>query len=117
MITKLICQLFCTCVAKLLSVFLQYSRLRDRPPTNVLRDSAMNIEDIPALAPPAGVNSNFDDPVTMLPAVYGVAITSIILMTIAVGVRIYTKAFVSKQMRTEDCKTTFRYVEDLKLTI
>lgn len=64
------------------------------------------MQDMPALTPPAGVESNFNDPVTLLPAVYGVVITSIVLMTSAVGIRVYTKAALMKEMRLDDCKTT-----------
>jgi len=57
---------------------------------------------IPAMQPPPGVQPNFVDPVTMYPAVLGVAIATIIPMTISIAIRIFTKAYLLRDMRIEE---------------
>lgn len=64
--------------------------------------ASSNLDSIPALEPPTGVTSNFIDPPTLAPAVYGVAIITIILMTAAVAVRIYVKACLIRQTKIEE---------------
>ena len=57
----------------------------------------------PALAPPPGVVSNFDNPYTGAPPV-GIAMGVIAgLATAAFVARIFTKAYVMKQLQAEDC--------------
>lgn len=66
--------------------------------------TSSNSDDVAALQPPTGSTPNFADPTTLAPAVYGVAITTIILMTAAVAIRIYVKVFVIRQMKSEECE-------------
>ncbi|GAB1313747.1 hypothetical protein MFIFM68171_03957 [Madurella fahalii] len=61
-----------------------------------------NINDIPAMSPPPGRTSNFNDPETMHPVVLGVAVSTMVLMTMAVMVRVYTKGVILKDMRLEE---------------
>jgi Ni/Fe-hydrogenase subunit HybB-like protein len=60
--------------------------------------------DVPALPAPPGIESNFTDPPSLLGWVLGVGITTIVLMVVMVGIRIYTKAKLVKQMHREDRK-------------
>jgi len=64
--------------------------------------ATFSINDIPAMFPPPGRKSNFEDPENMHSLVFGVAVATIILMTTALGIRIYTKAFLLKEMRAEE---------------
>ena len=59
---------------------------------------------IPAMPPPRGMASNFGNPESMDAAVLGVAVSTMVLMSIAVGIRIYTKAVILRDMRAEECK-------------
>ncbi|KAK3373130.1 hypothetical protein B0T24DRAFT_250336 [Lasiosphaeria ovina] len=61
-----------------------------------------DINSIPAMQPPPGQTSNFVDPETLHPIVLGVAIATMIVMTAAVTIRVYTKAFVMRDMRFEE---------------
>ncbi|KAG6358121.1 hypothetical protein INS49_014005 [Diaporthe citri] len=59
-------------------------------------------EDMPVIPPPNGTTSNFDDPPSLYEATLGVGITSMVIMTVAVGIRTYTKAVILKDMKHED---------------
>jgi hypothetical protein len=72
-----------------------------RPEINM---STFDLSSIPAMQPPPGMESNFDNPETMYPIVLGVAIATMTLMTIVVAIRIFTKAFIMRDMRIEECK-------------
>ncbi|KAK3686135.1 hypothetical protein B0T22DRAFT_467399 [Podospora appendiculata] len=58
--------------------------------------------DIPAMAPPPGSESNFVDPETMHPVVLGVAIATMTLVVMTVGIRVFVKGFVLRDLRLED---------------
>lgn len=62
----------------------------------------MNPEDIPAIPPPEGMESNFIDPASMHPLVLGTGIASMTVMTTAVCIRTYTKMVVFKDVKHED---------------
>lgn len=66
--------------------------------------STEDISQLPALAPPAGVVSNFVDPFTFYPWILAIGIISMVLMTLAVAIRIYTKAVILRAMKHEDCR-------------
>jgi hypothetical protein len=61
--------------------------------------------DMPALAPPPGVVPNFVDPPTNRTAIFGVFVTCLVIMTLAVAIRMYTKIFMLKKLAVEDCES------------
>lgn len=65
------------------------------------------ILDGPALAPPTGVVSNFDNPPNRDGLTLGVIITSVILATTFVLIRIYSKVFVTKKISIPDGMRSF----------
>jgi hypothetical protein len=67
--------------------------------------ATFDINMIPAMAPPLGQTSNFDNPETMHPVVLGVAIATIALMVIAVAIRVYTKGVIMRDMKVEECQS------------
>lgn len=66
--------------------------------------AAVNMNEVPAMLPPSGRVSNFDNPETMHPIVLGVAVATMTLMTLAVAIRVFTKGFIMKDMRIEECQ-------------
>jgi hypothetical protein len=60
--------------------------------------------DMPALAPPPGVVPNFIDPPTNRAAIFVVFVTCLVIMTLAVAIRMYTKIFMLKKLAIEDCE-------------
>lgn len=60
------------------------------------------LQDMPAMMPPEGQIPNFVNPETMHPIVLGVAIGTMVLMVIALVVRIFTKAFLLREVKLED---------------
>ncbi|KAK0638544.1 hypothetical protein B0T16DRAFT_337567 [Cercophora newfieldiana] len=64
--------------------------------------TTFSFDGIPAMLPPPGRQTNFEDPENLHSFVFGVAVTTIILMTTALGIRIYTKAVLLKEMRAEE---------------
>jgi hypothetical protein len=62
----------------------------------------LDIMDLPALAPPEGVVSNFDNPDNLSQP--ELAVLQLIVATLAVIVRIFTKHFIVRKMLVEDCK-------------
>ncbi|KAI0888124.1 uncharacterized protein GGS22DRAFT_185504 [Annulohypoxylon maeteangense] len=73
-------------------------------------DTAQDISQLPALEPPAGVVPNFIDPFTFYPWILAIGLISIVLMTAAVGIRIYTKAVILKSMKHEDYFAIFALI-------
>ncbi|KAL2127667.1 hypothetical protein VTI74DRAFT_10338 [Chaetomium olivicolor] len=63
---------------------------------------APNINEIPAMSPPPGQTSNFDDPETLHPMVFGVAVATMALMTVAIVIRVFTKGVLLRDMRVEE---------------
>ena len=66
--------------------------------------ATFNLNDIPAMLPPPGHTPNFDDPENMHQTVFGVGVATMILTVTALAIRIYTKAFIVKEMRAEECE-------------
>jgi hypothetical protein len=64
-----------------------------------------HFNDIPAMVPPPGHTPNFENPESMHSTVFGVAVATMILTVTALAIRIYTKAIILKEMRTEECKS------------
>lgn len=59
--------------------------------------------DTPAMNPPHGVISDFEHPHAMMSEVYTTLVLSIVVSTIIVLIRLYTKYFVIKAHGWEDC--------------
>lgn len=59
----------------------------------------------PALAPPKGVVPNFENPHNLSQP--GLAILQLVLTTVVVGIRVYTKMWVVRKMLAEDCELLF----------
>jgi hypothetical protein len=64
--------------------------------------AAPDLNKIPAMLPPPGQASNFDSPETLHPIVLGVAVATMVLMTLAVTIRVFTKGFILRDMRVEE---------------
>lgn len=68
----------------------------------------MDLANTPALQPPPGLTPNLVNPTSafqqMLVAIY---VTSLILTSIVVPLRLYTKIFIVKSWALEDCKGDF----------
>ncbi|KAI0852739.1 hypothetical protein F5Y00DRAFT_272397 [Daldinia vernicosa] len=64
--------------------------------------SQPSTEATPALEPPPGIQSNFVDPPSFNTATLIVGIISMVTMTLAVGIRTYTKLAIMKDMKHED---------------
>lgn len=60
--------------------------------------------DGPALAPPPGIEPNLVNPPDKIVASYLVTCFSLAISTLAVLVRMYTRAFVVKQVNFPDCE-------------
>jgi hypothetical protein len=60
--------------------------------------------DGPALPPPEGMQSNFDNPPSFNTGGYIVVSFCLAISTAFVFIRIYSRAFLTKQFRIEECK-------------
>ena len=63
--------------------------------------------DSPALAPPPGVTPNFENPESLRQP--ELAVVQLILVTLVVCMRLFTKKVVVKKMLAEDCKSGFNW--------
>lgn len=59
---------------------------------------------IPALVPPEGTLSNFDDPVSMASVARIVISISLVLMIASVALRLYTRVGVTHSFGADDCE-------------
>lgn len=59
---------------------------------------------LPALAPPAGVLPNFNNPKTLTPSLIGVNATFLALMLVAVAIRIYSRGLIVHALGWDDCE-------------
>lgn len=57
----------------------------------------------PGLVPPPGVIPNFIDPPNLRHTAIAVQVVTLVLSTFAVAMRIYTKAYIKRQMAAADC--------------
>ncbi|OTA81548.1 hypothetical protein M434DRAFT_37508 [Hypoxylon sp. CO27-5] len=64
--------------------------------------SQQNPEDVPAAPPPPGVISNFVNPPSLHAATVGVGVTTMVLLTLFIGIRTYTKSWIMKDFQHED---------------
>ena len=73
------------------------------PPVSELQRALEAILNGPAYTPPAGVQSNFDDPANLDAVIIIVKTIVLTLATLAVLVRIYTRHHLSHSMGYDDC--------------
>ena len=64
------------------------------------------LKSIPAAAPPPGVQPNFGNPDTLVPAVLGVGTAFLALALFCFSLRIYSKLRISRNASWDDCKIT-----------
>jgi hypothetical protein len=62
--------------------------------------------DIPVIDPPPGVKSNFENPDSLHAVTLGIGVVSILIMSLVVGIRTYTKLVLLKNMAHEDCSSS-----------
>lgn len=60
----------------------------------------------PAMAPPSGVIPNFVDPPNIEHVIILVLVLCVVLQTLALLMRIYTKVFIIRKMAVEDCMSS-----------
>lgn len=70
----------------------------------------MDPSKIPALSPPSGVISNFDNPTSQASTILGVNISFITLMTSVVGLRVLSRGFVTRTLGWDDYTCFFAAV-------
>ena len=70
------------------------------------RTSMINLDATPALAPPLGLVPNFVHPYSEARSIYITVGVCTGLVTPALIVRIFTKAYIIKRVNLEDCKYT-----------
>ena len=61
--------------------------------------------DTPALKPPEGQMSNFDDPYTLRPAQVAVCVVAIVLSTSVITARLITRVASKYGLHLEDCES------------
>lgn len=62
------------------------------------------LQTLPAGTPPPGVQSNFVDPPTLVPAVLGVGASFLVLALFCFVIRAWTKLSINKRCSWDDCK-------------
>ncbi|KAF7925760.1 uncharacterized protein EAE98_006985 [Botrytis deweyae] len=67
-----------------------------------MSQSQIELLEGPALTPPPGVTSNFDNPYSLRPAADAVKIVTTILATLAIFIRVYTKWRIIREVHLED---------------
>lgn len=65
----------------------------------------------PAMPPPPGVESKFDNPPSLALHLIVVNAVFLPLMAIAVGIRLYVRVFIAKAPGWDDCKLVANRVE------
>lgn len=60
--------------------------------------------DLPAGAPPKGVEPNFENPFTLAPLVYSVGSIFVFIMLCFVAARFYCKTFLIRSYTWDDCE-------------
>ena len=59
---------------------------------------------VPALQPPPGVTSDFDNPSDLSSLTIALVTSMSLIILLAVCSRVYTKAIIMRKMTLEDCK-------------
>ena len=63
-----------------------------------------------AMTPPSGENSNFVDPPTFNTAMLVVDVLFLVLATLTVFIRMYTKIFINRKAHLEDCESNYSFL-------
>ena len=63
----------------------------------------------PAMDPPAGLVSNFVNPENLYTSIAGAQIACYTIATVAVALRVYTKAFITREFGWDDCELRSAY--------
>jgi hypothetical protein len=58
----------------------------------------------PAMLPPPGVESNFDNPESRVDMTIGLCAAILAIMLVAVSLRVYARAMITKTFGWEDCE-------------
>lgn len=66
------------------------------------------LEQLPGMTPPPGQVSNFVDPPNLSVAVAVVLTICSVLMTVAVGLRVYSKLDSARSFSLDDCGSSFQ---------
>ncbi|KAF2655103.1 hypothetical protein K491DRAFT_599588 [Lophiostoma macrostomum CBS 122681] len=59
----------------------------------------------PAMAPPPGIQANFDDPYNLRSSSLARNVSIMIISNLAVWMRLFTKFKIVRKLHVEDCKT------------
>ena len=60
---------------------------------------------IPLLPPPAGVISNFVNPVSQAKAIKAVSIICMVFVSVTFAMRMYARLWIKRTFQKDDCKT------------
>ena len=74
-------------------------------PPDQAQAELMKLLNGPALAPPAGVIPNFQNPDNLNNFVIPTITLCLTFTTVAVGIRMYTKAFIIRNTALDDCES------------
>ncbi len=77
-----------------------YCLLREETPQSPM---SSNANTTPGVKPPSGARSNFVDPPSQKGLIVAVAVLAIILSTLFVCLRIYTRRFINRRLWWDDC--------------
>ena len=77
----------------------------------------MNYSNTPMVAPPPGAVSNFSDPKTQSTNLIILNTVFLPLMLIVVGIRLYSRAFLSHAVGWDDCKCRMIISSNIELTL
>ena len=77
----------------------------------------MNYSNTPVVAPPSGAVSNFSDPKTQSTNLITLNTVFLSLMLIVVGLRLYSRAFLSHALGWDDCKCRVITSRNIELTL
>lgn len=72
----------------------------------------MDLTQIPTLAPPHGISSNFLNPVSQGKAIKIISIICMILMSLSCVMRMYSRLWIKRTFKTDDCACLLAVVGD-----
>ena len=79
--------------------------------------SRTELLDQPMLPPPPGVKSNFDRPATRIPSYNVIIIIPLVLASLLVFLRIYTRAWISKSLGWDDYTSIISLLLDIPFCV